>query len=208
MAIVKSLLAATPVELVEVSWRVHDAEFDRADVAFDPGAAEVLLEFEQEPRDIADGLPASALVRCTRRVNEYAVPFLRCRLLVSNALDVSDDLGEEASELSSVDFDQQTKAFRVWTNWGRLEIRVTALCVRLEITDEVLSVRRRRVGRAPRWDLTTRWRREQEDQMRALVLEPHEPPALHEVSAITRPSNRRDCRPSINLEAGPRRLTT
>jgi hypothetical protein len=168
---------------------MHDAEFDPDMMKFDPVRGVVEIEFEQEPRDLASGIPASALVRSTVPFEEYAVPFLRYRFVAQTATELrcSDDVKEAAYELTAAEFAAKADMIRVQTNWGWIEIPVAQLNVTLEITDEIVTVRRRRVGRRPRWDSTTRWHGEQQDRMRALVLEPHDAPALHEVSAIVRP---------------------
>jgi hypothetical protein len=188
VTVIRTLSAETPTELVEIGWRMHDAQFDPDNVTFDCDLGRVQLGFDQEPRDLAAGLPASAFVRSTRLFDEYAVPFLRYRLVVNRAIELrlSDDLRESANELISVDFDQPGQTLHIWANSGKISIRTTGLRVVLEITDEIADVRRRRVGKGPRWDSTAPWRRDEKERMSALVLEPHAAPALHEVSAIVR----------------------
>jgi hypothetical protein len=190
MTIVKQLVAESSEELEELSWRTHDAEFDPAELAFDATAQIVTVPFIQEPRDVADGVPASVHVRSTWRFEEYAVPFLRCSLLIHNASDlrVPTDFEEEAGALTSVSVDEGDGTVRVWANVDKLEVVTSRLRVELVITDEIADVRRRRVGRGRRWDSTMSWPADRRDGMRALV-RGHQgpPPQLHEVSSIVRP---------------------
>ncbi len=190
MTVVKRLCARRLEELAGISWRMHDADFDPRPLVFDSGRGVVEMEFEQEPRDLAAGIPASVFVRSTTLFNEYAVPFLRhrCVFEAAHGLSVPKDVTEDGRELVSAQFDAKTSTIRVATDFGSMQIPVVQLRVTLEITDEIVEVRRRRVGKALlRWDSTSRWPRNQQGSVKNRVLEPHEAPALHEVSAIARP---------------------
>jgi len=173
MTVVKRLYARTLEELAVISWRMHDADFDPRTLVFDSDGGVVEMEFEQEPRDLAVGIPASAFVRSTTLFNEYAVPFLRHRCIFEAArgLSVPKDVTEDGRGLLSAQFDAKTSTIRIATHWGSMQIPVVQLRVTLEITDEIVEIRRRRVGKALlRWDSTSRWPRDQQGRVKDRVL--------------------------------------
>jgi hypothetical protein len=66
--------------------------------------------------------------------------------------------------------------------------RIGQIRVELDISDEIVEIKRRRVGRGRRWDSTTSWPPGRRDEVYNLVAHNHGPaPALHEVSSIVRP---------------------
>jgi hypothetical protein len=108
--------------------------------------------------------------------------------MIGHATDVHVPREADAiSDLLSLSY--ENGRVRVWTNWGEINVAVTALDVALEISDEIVSIYRRRV-RKPRWfgHVDTPWPPDREAEMLDLIRSREGPPLpLHVVSSIVRP---------------------
>ena len=156
MTVVATIDATHVDSLVTVSGWAHDAHLLSAapDLAVHDG--QVSIEFQQEPLDNELDLPRREFVRRSWWATEYRLPFVRCRLMVASARSIvvpnGDLLGDDT--LLGVSWNAKKSRVDVDTGWGPIAVNVGALNVRLEITDEVVSVRRRRVGRLLSFDAT------------------------------------------------------
>jgi hypothetical protein len=85
------------------------------------------------------------------------MPYVRCRLRIRRASSWSVPAGDFVGHdlLAGVDWDAKSATVEVSTGWGPIAVVAEQLDVELEITDEVVSVRRRRVGRILPFDSTT-----------------------------------------------------
>jgi hypothetical protein len=189
MEVVKRFVARSAAELDEISGRAHDGVFDPEELRFDDEAAVVELPFANEPHDVEPRIPAAVHVRSTWRYEEYALPFIRAVLTVHEATALRAPDPDDMDELIGIRYDEERGLVCIWTGMliDVIEIDVDALHVELAVTDEIQSVKRRRVGRLHPWDSTSNWPAACEAELKARILAREGPaPAPHEVSAIVR----------------------
>jgi len=154
----KNLRARTSEQLEEISGWTHDAELLEDRTSFDAKQRTVEIRFEQELLEGGDGaMPRRSFVARSWWSTEYRVPFVLCRLRVRSALGPASVPAEmDVGDLSLLGtrWEPGAEQVTVFASWGRIEVPVDELDVELEITDEVVTMRRRWVGRIVPWTLT------------------------------------------------------
>ena len=157
MAVVQTITAGDERSLEQISDWAHDADLlvDRSRLEESTGTAH--FAFEQEPLDSELALPERVLVGQSWWSSRYRLPFILCRLRIEGAMSWSgpwDYIGDCPS-LLGVRWDAKKPAVLVHTTWGEIAVATGALDVTLEITDEIVSMRNRRVGRIVPFDSTS-----------------------------------------------------
>jgi hypothetical protein len=159
VTVVKRIATAEDGPLLnDISGWAHDAELLAARCRFDRKARSVALAFEQEPLDTQLALPQPALTGRSWCASTYRLPFVLCRLHIQRANRWTVPGGSlDPTSLTGVQWAGKESAVVVHTTFGPISVFVDALDVALEITDEIVSVRKRRVGRllALRFDSTS-----------------------------------------------------
>ena len=150
MTVIKTYSATDPDQLEEISGWAHDALL--VDDAIDhlPDERVVEIRFEQEPLDPAPGLPRPEEVGRSWWSIEYRMPFVLCRLRVRGATGapaIPADTAAGPGSLLGIRWDATASRVRVELDDDAITVPADALDVRLDVTDEVVSIRRRRVGR-------------------------------------------------------------
>jgi hypothetical protein len=155
VAVLRTIRACDPVALEEVSGWAHDGDLLIDDRTFERAAGTLILPFEQEPLGGVSGLPQPELVSESRWAREYRMPYLRCVLRIHRAEGCDADWDGVGPSLLGLFWDAQKSELVVHTGAEPIRARVTALEVELDITDEIVSVRRRRNGRLLPFDSTS-----------------------------------------------------
>ena len=157
VAVVKHIKATGFEALEEISGWIHDAELIVDECRFEESCGRVILAFEQEPLDPALDLPPPEFVSQSWWATEYRMPYLRCCLRVNGV--TAYVKGWEDLELSGLLLGVGWKADEstlVVHSDCPIRVPTSRLDVELEITDEIVSVRKRRVGRLISFDSTSR----------------------------------------------------
>jgi hypothetical protein len=145
VALVKRIDAIDEATLADVSGWTHDGHLLAHDLDVTDGV--VVVEFEQEPLESVLSLPNAEFIRRTWWWSEYRLPFVRCRLYVEQARRARATDPDSTGTLLGVRWKPSASRVEIHTTMGPIAVDVDALKVRLEITDDVVTVRRRRVGR-------------------------------------------------------------
>jgi hypothetical protein len=142
----------------ELSTWFEGVWIERCEVKYDREARRVVLPFEQTPDhdgvDDRPGVPGRQLVRSTRWYDEYKRPLLACRLTVGAAAGIR---FAERFDGHVDGFEYVPERCVLDIGWGRVEVRVAAVDLTLDVTDEVVGHQRLRVGRGLRWESVASW---------------------------------------------------
>ncbi len=154
MSVVATIDATDADSLVAVSGWTHHAYLlvGALDVVVHDDT--VTIEFEQEPLDPVLDLPQRELVRRSWWATDYRLPYVRCRLHVRSAhrTIAPDRVLLVDTTLLGVRWHGDKRRVEITTGWGPIAVEAEALNVRLEITDEVVSVPRQGIRRLWRVD--------------------------------------------------------
>ena len=147
------VLAVTREEDLELAtgW-VHDAHFDYEEASFSEAASRATVPFAQESGwgDRHPSMPNPELLRRTLFSRQYRVPFVRCLLVIENALGMwVDEAGRgDPGMLDELTFDATRREVRLAAVVGPgIAVPVRDLSLRVIVTQEVVVEVRRQVLR-------------------------------------------------------------
>jgi hypothetical protein len=158
VAIVATVTARAAPELGAVNRWLRDAPCDTRELAFDPERRVVELPFEQETAvDPALGLPARELARTRLLYREYRQPYVRCALRVGTAREMRTERVkfDPSGWIYGVRHDPSAGVVFLDLGLGdepEVAVAVDELDVVVEVSDAVVSVRPRGIGRLLPWD--------------------------------------------------------
>ena len=140
---VEALAVTREEDLELVTGWVHDAHFDYEEASFSEAASRGTVPFAQESGwgDRHSSMPNPQLLRRTLFSRQYRVPFVRCLLVIENALEMSvDEAGrEDPGMLDEVTFDATRREVRLAAVVGPgIVVLVTDLNLRVIVTQEVV----------------------------------------------------------------------
>lgn len=147
--LLEHLLATDGEALGDLSTWLHDADAQVNAISWDPITRALIVPFTQEPFGVGGLAPRR--VRRTWLYDEYELPLLACRLIVHGAgrprsRDPLD--GVNWATLLGLGHYEAIAALRIdFGDGGWLEVPVRSLFVELEVSDVVVTLARRRVGR-------------------------------------------------------------
>ena len=150
---VKALGVNRPEDLELVTYWVHDAHFNYEEASFSEEASRVTVPFAQESGwgDRHPSMPNPELLKSTLLSRHYRVPFVRCLLVLENALGISidEDGRGDPGMLNELTFDASRCEVRLATVVGpSIVVPVSDdVCLRVIVTSEVAVEVRRKVFR-------------------------------------------------------------
>ncbi len=148
----EALTVTRPEELELVTYWVHDAYFDYEDASFSEADSRTTMAFSQESGwgDRHASMPNPQLLKRTLFSRHYRVPFVRCYLVVENALGMSvDDAGRgDPGMLNEVTFAASRRQVGIDAVVGpSIVVPVSDLMLRVLVTQQVVLETRRKVLR-------------------------------------------------------------
>lgn len=147
--LLEHLLATDGESLGDLSTWLHDGDAELRGISWDPVTRALIVPFAQEPFGAGGMQPRH--VRRTWFFDEYELPMLACRLIVHGAgrPRSRDELSDRTwVGLLGITHYEAIAALRIdFGDGGWLEVPVRSLFVELEVSDVVVTVARRRVGR-------------------------------------------------------------